>query len=251
MPWLYSQTDAWTAMAQGNFQQASQLWVQLLATTQDAETACNYQLAYATVLIARGQFNEARALLEEMYDITEASICLHLLGQAAWQEQKQDAAKAHFLAEQIRLKPSEHLALSLNSHALAALAFEQHKIALAFHYTRHSLEYAQKSGNGLAEACVYRLYGTIRLALKDEEKALHCHESAEAALALTDISNWSELDLRLVQLLMTPPVYALDTVNTRQLFVTSTQQKSISIKTLENRLLDQTQLEQTPSLADS
>lgn len=177
-----SPDDAWDAYEAGDYQQAARIWLALMARAQDVATHCDYQSGYCLVLMAQRQFQQALALCEEIYEITGQGIWLHHLGCLCKKTGRLASARSHFVAEQTLLKPSEHLALGFNAYQLAALAFEQGKLSLAFHYIRLSLEYARKSQNALAQCYAFGLFGRIRLALKDPEKAQDCYDAAQAAL---------------------------------------------------------------------
>ncbi len=202
---LYTMIDAWTAFEQKNYQLAGHIWLSLMAASEDAETHCRIQLGYALVLIAQRQFREATALLNELYEITGDSICLHQLGYTARESGNLDLARTHFMAEQACLPYNNYLALAVNAYELGMIALEQNKLSVAFHYARRSVEYAQQAKDPIAEGYAYHLLGEVRQSLKDPEKAQDCYEACQQALArLPQPLALQNLDLRVTDLLLHP-----------------------------------------------
>lgn len=201
---LYTMLDAWAAFEQKNYQLAAHIWLSLLAASEDVETHCRIQLGYALVLIAQRQFRDANAILNELYEITSDSICLHQLGYAAREAGNLDLARTHFMAEQACLAFNDYLALSVNAYELGRVALEQAKLSVAFHYARRSVDLAQQAQDPIAEAYAYHLLGEVRQSLKDPEKAQDCYEACHQALARLPRPPLQDLDLRLTDLLLDP-----------------------------------------------
>lgn len=178
---IYSPRDAWEAFDAENYKLAAHIWLTLFPTAEDVDTLMRFQHGYLTVLMAQNQYQEASALLNELYESTQDCVCLHQLGCLARQQGHLDKARTHFMAEQACLKHTEYLPLALNAYELGMIAFQQQKIEVACHYARLSLTFARKSLNALAEGYAYYLFGELRQVLGEPEKAQACWRAAQKA----------------------------------------------------------------------
>ncbi len=76
---VYHPQDAWQAHLAEDYSRAAEIWLALMNAARDIQSLSRYQLGYAQVLIARQQYDEARGLLEEVYEATAHPECLRLI----------------------------------------------------------------------------------------------------------------------------------------------------------------------------
>lgn len=204
---IYSPEDAWDAFESQNYDLARHIWFALLPTATDISTLAAYQHGYAIVLLAQRKFSETLAMLEELYDTTQDSLCLYQLGHVALAQGQLDMARAHFVAEQACLQPGLFLPAALNAYAMGRIALAQAKIPVAFHYARHSCDQARKASDGMTQAFAWHLMSDVRLAKHEDEKAQDCLKYAQAAWAAAPVQSVRETgELRFAALLLNSTV---------------------------------------------
>lgn len=195
----YTSADAWEAYYQGDLAAAERIWLALLLQAQNTETFCRYQFAYSYVLIAQRRYQEAVSLLEELYEITGASVYVHRLGHVALAQGKLDLARTHFMAEQACLPAHRYESQGLNMYSMGLLTLFEAKLSLVRHYAECSRDYAERAKDPVLRSCAEELLAQRLELLMSPNLVPACEDAAVKAITGSELQ---EIELRLAGFLI-------------------------------------------------
>ncbi|PKL80097.1 MAG: hypothetical protein CVV27_00910 [Candidatus Melainabacteria bacterium HGW-Melainabacteria-1] len=181
---IYTSRDAWEAFRDRQYELACHIWIMLMSSALNLDAQRSYQLNYTHVLVAQQRFEEAEAILQELFDSDPQPIYLHQLAFVAREAGHLSQARDYLLQEKARIQPHQPLLLAGNAYELGIVSWLEGQLDTAIEHAQSALKYAQLADDLSAEGCVHRLLADLMYVIGNRVGALKNYEAARHAFSL-------------------------------------------------------------------
>lgn len=194
----YTTRDAWEAFRDRQYELACHIWIKLMTDAMSLDNQRSYQLSYTHVLVAQSRFDEAKAILQELFESDPKPIYLHQLAYVSREAGQLDEARRYLEKEKKLITHFERLMRAANEYELGIIAWLEDDLEGAIGHAQSSLAFAQKETDLAAEGCVHRLLADL-LKLKGDERgaANNYHAAHQAFLMAGDTLSAKDVDRHL------------------------------------------------------
>ncbi|PKL80096.1 MAG: hypothetical protein CVV27_00905 [Candidatus Melainabacteria bacterium HGW-Melainabacteria-1] len=180
----YTARQAWEAFRDRQYELACHIWVTLMSRALDLDIQRSYQLNYTHVLVAQQRFEEANAILQELFESDPQPIYLHQLAFVAREAGQLKLSRDFLRQEKALIPPDQPVVLAGNAYELGIVAWLEEQLDTAIGHAQSALKFAQEADDLSAEGCVHRLLADLIYLNGNRVEALTNYEAARHAFSL-------------------------------------------------------------------